>query len=37
VAVDLAAGNGEPFKRDVGVEADGRTLGNVAIRRLAGL
>jgi uncharacterized protein YbjT (DUF2867 family) len=37
VAVDLAIGDGKPFERDVGIEADGRTLGNVAIRRLAGL
>lgn len=37
VAIDLAVGNGEPIKQDAGVEADGRTLRNVAIRRLAGL
>lgn len=37
VAIDLAAGDGKPLKAEGGVEADGRTLGNVAIRRLAGL
>jgi len=37
VAVDLATGDGQPLKLDAGVEADGRTLRNVAIRRLAGL
>lgn len=37
VAVDLATGNGESLRLDAGVEADGRTLRNVAIRRLAGL
>jgi hypothetical protein len=37
VAIDLAAGDGKPLKAEAGVEADGRTLGNVAIRRLAGL
>jgi len=37
VAIDLAVGDGKPLKAEAGVEADGRTLGNVAIRRLAGL
>jgi nucleoside-diphosphate-sugar epimerase len=37
VAIDLAVGSGKPLKVEAGVEADGRTLGNVAIRRLAGL
>jgi hypothetical protein len=37
VSIDLATGDGKPLKAEVGVEADGRTLGNVAIRRLAGL
>lgn len=37
VAVDLAVGDGEPLKAGDGVEEDGRTLRNVAIRRLAGL
>lgn len=37
VAVDLAVGDGEPLKTGAGVEKDGRTLSNVAIRRLAGL
>jgi hypothetical protein len=37
VAVDLATGDGQPIKLDAGVEADGRTLRNVGIRKLAGL
>jgi hypothetical protein len=37
ISIDLATGDGKPLKAEVGVEADGRTLGNVAIRRLAGL
>ena len=37
VAIDLASGDGKPLKAEAGVEADGRTIGNVAIRRLAGL
>jgi hypothetical protein len=37
VAVDLATGDGQPIKIDAGVEADGRTLRNVGIRKLAGL
>lgn len=37
VAIDLAVGDGEPLKKGDGVEKDGRTLSNVAIRRLAGL
>lgn len=37
VAIDLAVGDGKPLKAEAGVEPDGRTLGNVAIRRLAGL
>jgi uncharacterized protein YbjT (DUF2867 family) len=37
VAIDLASGDGKPLKDVAGVEADGRTIGNVAIRRLAGL
>jgi hypothetical protein len=37
VAIDLASGEGKPLKAEAGVEVDGRTIGNVAIRRLAGL
>jgi hypothetical protein len=37
VAIDLAIGDGKPLRAEAGVEPDGRTLGNVAIRRLAGL
>ena len=37
VAIDLATGDGQPIKLDTGVEADGRTLRNVGIRKLAGL
>jgi hypothetical protein len=37
VAVDLATGDGKSIKLDAGVEADGRTLRNVGIRKLAGL
>ena len=37
ISIDLATGDGKPLKAEVGVEADGRTLCNVAIRRLAGL
>lgn len=37
VAIDLASGDGKPLKAEAGVEPDGRTIGNVAIRRLAGL
>lgn len=36
VLVDLATGNGEPLSGD-DIEAEGRTLRNTAIRRLAGL
>ncbi|KAF9447708.1 hypothetical protein P691DRAFT_801893 [Macrolepiota fuliginosa MF-IS2] len=36
VLVDLATGDGEPLSGD-GIEAEGRTLRNVAVRRLAGL
>lgn len=37
VAIDLAVGDGKSLEQDAGVEADGRTLRNVAIRRLTGL
>ncbi|KAK5016645.1 hypothetical protein BJ546DRAFT_120613 [Cryomyces antarcticus] len=37
VLVDLAAGDGEPVEEGPGVEANGRTLRNVALRRLAGI
>lgn len=37
VAIDLAVSDGKPLKVEAGVEPDGRTLGNVAIRQLAGL
>jgi hypothetical protein len=36
VLVDLATGNGEPLTGN-GIEAEGRTLRNTAVRRLAGL
>jgi hypothetical protein len=36
VLVDLATGNGEPLSGE-GVEAEGRTLRNTAVRRLGGL
>jgi len=34
---DLAIGNGYPIPEGQGVESDGRTLRNTAVRRLAGL
>jgi hypothetical protein len=37
VAVNLASGSGQPVQPGVGVEADGWTLRNTAIRTLAGL
>jgi hypothetical protein len=37
VSVRLATGDGQPLAGGKGVEAEGRTLRNVAIRRLAGL
>jgi len=37
VAIDLAVSDGKPMQVEEGIEPDGRTLGNVAIRRLAGL
>lgn len=37
VLVQLAAGNGEPIVEGAGVSGDGRTLANVALRRMAGL
>ncbi|KAJ3563793.1 hypothetical protein NP233_g8711 [Leucocoprinus birnbaumii] len=36
VLVDLATGDGQPLSGD-GIEAEGRTLRNTAVRRLAGL
>jgi len=37
VLTDLAIGNGDPVPESEAVEADGRTLRNTAVRRLAGL
>ena len=37
VAVRLSTGDGKPIQSNTGVEPDGRTLRNVAIRSLAGL
>lgn len=37
VCVDLAVGDGSPLADGKGVDAEGRLLGNVALRRLAGV
>lgn len=37
VLVELAMGDGKPLGGGAGVEADGRTISNVGMRRLAGI